>query len=241
VRWKWKLTRLLLPDENITAPLPREEKAVADLAAKLGLISDNSVCGKSVFPGCGAAQLQLFVCSEQAVYSSERERYKFATQKLPPAFLLSATFIGSRSFHRSNTHSQRENVWFWHLLPHLVSAAKVWPLREKPSRKHAAARNSFFLMSFFPRHFSQSVSARANCFRRKREARARAILISGQNSNSPRSAQRRPPARHSLLVQIPSGASRDLAQVSYDAWRTRPCKRIRAAAPRILFRPNVYI
>ena len=162
MRWKWKLTRLLLPDENITAPLPREEKAVADLAAKLGLISDNSVCGKCVFPGCGAI----------AAFCALRGRpsgivqYKFATQKLPPAFLLSATFIGSRSFRRSNTTLTEKTCGFGTFC-HTWLAAKVCPLREKPSRKHAAARNSFFLMSFFPRHFSQSVSTRSNCFPRK--------------------------------------------------------------------------
>jgi hypothetical protein len=157
MRWKWKLTRLLLPDENITAPLPREEKAVADLAAKLGLISDNSVCGKCVFPGCGAIAAFCALRGQP----SGIVQYKFATQKLPPAFLLSATFHWQSLISTKQHHTRTEKTCGFGTFCHTWLAAKVCPLREKPSRKHAAARNSFFLMSFFPRHFSQSVSSRA--------------------------------------------------------------------------------
>lgn len=141
--------------KTLQRALRRGEKAVADLA-KLGLISDSFMCGKCVFPACGARRGPI------AAFCARR--YKFATQKLPPArlaaFLLSnfhwQSLISTRGTHNTHTHrSLIQKTCGFGTFCHTWLAAKVCPLRERLRVENTLrrARITFFSTSFFSRNF----------------------------------------------------------------------------------------
>lgn len=158
----------------------------------------------------GEAQLQLFVLGGPPSCRGTSLQHKSCHPPASPHFFL-ATFIGSRSFplkeHTTHTLTEEfntENVWFWHLLPHLVSA-KVWPPERVCELKTRCGERELHFSRLLSSLVTFVSSPGANCFRRKGRKHACSFNFRPNSNSTPWRQRSKARARHSPCANTLGG------------------------------------